>query len=136
MNKIEVRSAVLPPGEYETCISKVIATETAIRIHFLAYEPNGQPSGDVHENFDFRTSRSLAISGKVMQILNISKSEFAKRFDADKLEDVAEKLNKELVGHEVKVKVAGTMVYYASDNGNPAIFTKHIVEIIGKEVKK
>lgn len=129
MNKIEVRSAVLTPGEYTTRISKISNTETAIRIYFLAYEPDGCPSEDIYENFDFRTNRSLAIGKKVMQILNISKPEFAKRFDADKLEDVAEKLNKELVGCEVKVKVAGTMVYYT--DGNPAVFTKHIVEIRG-----
>lgn len=136
MNKIDIRSAVLPPGEYETCINKVSATETSIRIHVLAFEPDGRQCEDVYENFDFRTSRSLALGEKVMQILNISKSEFARRFDSNELENVASKLDKELAGCEVKVRIAGTMVYYASDNGNPAVFTKHVVEIIGKEVKK
>ena len=110
MNKIEVHSAVLTPGEYPTCISKVVATETAIRIHFLAYEPDGRPAEDVYENFDFRTNRSLSLGEKVRTILGISKAEFAKRFDSDKLDEVAEKLNKEIIGRETRIKVAGTMV--------------------------
>ena len=125
MNKKEVRALVIEPGEYDTRISKVSSTETAIHVHFLAFAPNGHPEDDVYEVFDFRTPRKDLLVSNVLTTLKIGVGHFAQEFDSEKLSDVALKLNAKLAGHKVQVGVRGSMVYYTNDAN---VLTNHLVE--------
>lgn len=126
IEKKEIVAYVYNPGEYKAVISEINITGSEIRVHVLSTD------NDLYEpfNFDFDVRKDELVD-KTCLILGISKSMFARNFDAKELDKVAKKLNKALVGKKVQIRIRGTLLLHSQNaDGNVVTEYSHKMEIL------
>jgi len=129
MNRKKKIIEVVEPGEFDEVIISVSFDNNAIRLHIAP---------DVYARYDSRIPERMEKLAKVAcSTLDISPSEFKRKFDADSITEVAKKLDEALKGKEVRVRIRGTIYFLTFDrridSGKTVEQVEHRMEVICDE---